>query len=183
MSVFAYARVSTTDQNPAMQSEALLKAYPEAILREESISGTLSMDARPVLSLLMDMISKEDKLVVWKLDRLSRSLKDLLAIVEDLERKGASLVILDQSIDTSTSTGTAFLSMLGVFAQFETNLRKERQAEGIKLAKKAGKYLGKQPTINVNKVKQLKSEGKTPTEIAKELKISRNSVYRILKAA
>lgn len=181
MTTFAYCRVSTLDQDTAIQEDALSKAYPDAVIRTEKASGTTT-DGRPVLELLLDMVHEGDKLVVWKLDRLARNMRDLSAIVATLEDKGASLEILDQRIDTSTASGKAFLQMLGVFAEFETNLRKERQMAGIAKAKAEGKYRGKQVSIDVDKVRQLKAGGMGATAIARQLGIGRASVYRLLKA-
>ncbi|MBE9397104.1 recombinase family protein [Pontibacterium sp. N1Y112] len=179
MTTFAYCRVSTLDQDTVIQEEALRKAYPDAVIRTEKASGTTT-DGRPVLELLMDMISDGDKLVVWKLDRLARNMNDLTNLVQTLEDKGASLEILDQRIDTATASGKAFLQMLGVFAEFETNLRKERQLAGIAKAKAEGKYKGKQRVIDADRVKELKAKGMGATTIAKELGIGRASVYRLL---
>jgi len=179
MTIFAYCRVSTTDQNTAMQKDALLKAYPNAVVREEKKSGTTTQN-RDVLSLLLDMIGNEDKLVVWKLDRLARNLNDLTNIVATIESKGASLEILDQRIDTATASGKAFLQMLGVFAEFETNLRKERQLAGIAKAKleRPEAYQGKKPTTDGIRIKELLAQGLKPTEVAKKLGIGRATVYR-----
>ena len=94
----AYCRVSTTDQDAGMQVNAIKRAYPDAVVREEKKSGTTTLN-RDVLMLLLDMISTGDKLVVWKLDRLARNMNDLTNIVETIEAKGASLEILDQRID------------------------------------------------------------------------------------
>ena len=124
MTVFTYARVSTLDQNPDMQEMALKGKYPDSVLRTEKASGT-SLRNRETLNLLLDMIGAGDKLVVWKLDRLARDMADLTKIVELLKEKGADLEIMDQNIDTSTAAGKAFLQMLGVFAEFETNLRRK----------------------------------------------------------
>ncbi|WP_415882615.1 recombinase family protein [Neptuniibacter sp. QD34_54] len=180
MAIFAYCRVSTADQNTEMQRDALVQAYPDAIVREEKASATTRTD-RPVLELLLDMVSKGDKLVVWKLDRLARNLNDLTSIVDLLDKRGASLEILDQRIDTATASGKAFLQMLGVFAEFETNLRKERQMAGITKAKEEGRYRGKQAVIDPEEVKGLRAIGLGATEIAKKLEIGRASVYRVLK--
>jgi DNA invertase Pin-like site-specific DNA recombinase len=130
MTIFCYARVSTLDQNTELQKTALMSKYPDGVYREEKRSG-LAMHNRDVLNLLMDVISDSDKLVVWKLDRLARNMNDLCWIVEKLNKKKAHLEIIDQNIDTGTAAGKAFLQMLGVFAEFETNLRKERQLAGI----------------------------------------------------
>lgn len=178
--VFGYCRVSTLDQDTTLQEEALRKAYPDAIIRQEKATGTTT-EGRDVLNLLMEMIGQGDKLVVWKLDRLARNVNDLTSIVKTLEDKGASLEILDQHIDTSTASGKAFLQMLGVFAEFETNIRKERQIAGIAKAKKEGKYKGRGLSIEPSEVKKLKAQGLGATEIANKLNIGRASVYRLLK--
>lgn len=179
MTIFAYCRVSTLDQDTEIQEVALRKAYPDAVIRTEKASATTT-DGREVLELLLEMIGEDDKLVVWKLDRLARNMNDLTNMVQTIEDKGASLEILDQKIDTSTASGKAFLQMLGVFAEFETNLRKERQMAGIAKAKAEGKYRGKQAVIDTEKVRELKSGGMGATAIARELGIGRASVYRIL---
>jgi DNA invertase Pin-like site-specific DNA recombinase len=114
---------------------------------------------------------------------LARSLADLSRIVELLVKKGASLRILNTNIDTSTASGKAFLGMLGVFAEFETNLRRERQLEGIAKAKAAGVYRGRPASIDADQVRQLKSDGKGATEIARAMGVGRASVYRLLAAA
>ncbi|MEP4466702.1 recombinase family protein [Marinobacter alexandrii] len=181
MTTFAYCRVSTLDQHTGIQEEAIKKAYPDAVVRHEKASGT-TRDGREVLSLLLDMIGQGDKLVVWKLDRLARNMNDLTGIVDSLESKRASLEVLDQRIDTSTASGRAFLQMLGVFAEFETNLRKERQLAGIEKAKREGKYQGRRRSIDAEEVKRLKNSGMRPTDIAKKLGIGRTSVYRLLEA-
>ena len=181
MTTFAYCRVSTLDQDTTIQEDALRKAYPEAVMRSEKASGTTT-EGRPVLELIIDMISAGDKLVVWKLDRLARNMNDLTDLVKVLDGKGASLEILDQCIDTSTASGKAFLQMLGVFAEFETNLRKERQLAGIAKAKQDGRYRGKQPSIDPKPVKKLKAEGMGATAIARELGVGRDSVYRLLQS-
>jgi DNA invertase Pin-like site-specific DNA recombinase len=126
------------------------------------------------------MMSAGDKLVVWKLDRLARIMNDLTNIVETIESKGASLEILDQRIDTGTASGKAFLQMLGVFAEFETNLRKERQLAGIAKAKqeRPEAYQGRKVTTDGDEVKALIGRGLKPMEIARKLGVSRATVYR-----
>jgi DNA invertase Pin-like site-specific DNA recombinase len=162
-----------------MQVDAIKQAYPEAIVRDEKKSGTKAAN-RDVLTLLLDMMGKGDKLVVWKLDRLARNMNDLTNIVEMIESKGASLEILDQRIDTGTASGRAFLQMLGVFAEFETNLRKERQLAGIAKAKqeRPEAYQGRKATTDKAEVKELLAKGLTPTEVAKKMNIGRATVYR-----
>jgi DNA invertase Pin-like site-specific DNA recombinase len=108
--------------------------------------------------------------------------KDLQDVVHELRIKGVTLQATEQPIDTSTAAGKAFLDMLGVFAEFETNFRKERQLEGIAKAKADGVYSGRKPTIDADAVRALAAEGLGKTEIAERLKIARASVYRLLKA-
>jgi DNA invertase Pin-like site-specific DNA recombinase len=128
----------------------------------------------------LEFIREGDELVVTRIDRLARSVADLQDIVRILKTKGAALKATEQPIDTRTATGKAFLDMLAVFAEFETNLRRERQLEGIEKAKKAGVYRGRKATINQEKIRDLKSDGMGPTQIAERLRISRASVYRLL---
>ena len=128
---------------------------------------------------MLDFIGKGDVLLVTRVDRLARSIGDLQDIVRTLKANGASLRATEQPIDTSTAAGKCFLDMLGVFAEFETNLRRERQLEGIAKAK-AGVYKGRKPSIDQVQVEKLKAEGLGATEIAKQLNIGRASVYRML---
>ncbi len=179
MTVYAYARVSTLDQDTQIQIDDIKRHYPEAVIREEKKSGT-TLKERHMLELLIEIIQSGDKLVVWKLDRLARNLKDLTDIVSRLDVKDASLEILDQKIDTSNATGKAFLQMLGVFAEFETNLRKERQAAGIAKAKTEGKYKGRPKSYNADDIKLLKISGMSVAQIMKEVGCSRTSAYRLL---
>jgi DNA invertase Pin-like site-specific DNA recombinase len=122
---------------------------------------------------------KGDTLMVTRIDRLARSMKDLQDIVHELKTKGIALKASEQPIDTSTAAGKAFLDMLGVFAEFETNIRRERQAEGIAKAKAAGIYRGRKPSVNRAEIARLKAEGFNPTQIAKKLGINRVTVYRL----
>lgn len=177
MTNFAYCRVSTLDQDTTMQEEAIKKVYPDAVVRTEKKSGTNA--DRETLQLLLEMVGEGDKLIVWKLDRLSRNLEDLLKIVRLLNDKGASLVVLDQSIDTSTAAGNAFLQMLGVFAEFETNVRKERQAEGIAKAKAEGKYKGRKRAHDRDAIMNMLNSGKSLRKTAEESGCSLSTVQRI----
>lgn len=183
MTTFTYSRVSTLDQDTELQTIALKKAYPNGTHRQEKKSGTTTR-GRDVLNLLLDMVGPGDKLVVWKLDRLARNMHDLTTIIETLSSKGASLEILDQKIDTATATGRAFLQMLGVFAEFETNLRKERQLAGIAAAKAKGKHLGRRSILTQDQKKQIRIKskaGSNPTNLSKEYGVSRATIYGILK--
>ena len=179
MASYGYARVSTTDQDLTTQVEKLRAAGCD-VIREEKISGT-SRAGRSELENLLTFLRKGDVLTVTRIDRLARSVGDLQDIVRELRGKGAQLRATDQPIDTSTAAGKAFLDMLGVFAEFETNLRKERQLEGIAKAKAAGIYKGRPTTIDPATVRKMHSDGVGPSDIAKRLKIGRASVYRALK--
>lgn len=181
MTTYGYARVSTIDQDLSIQREALLKAGCD-LVREEKVSGT-STQGRAELLILLDFLRAGDTLVVTRIDRLSRSIGDLQDIVRTLKAKGVALRATEQPIDTRTAAGKAFLDMLGVFAEFETNLRKERQLEGIVKAKEAGVYKGRKPTIDALQVRALASEGLGATEISRRLNIGRASVYRMLDAS
>jgi DNA invertase Pin-like site-specific DNA recombinase len=175
-----YARVSTTDQDLDLQLEAL-KAAGCGIVRAEKASGT-STKGRPELALILQFIRTGDELVVTRIDRLARSIGDLQDIVRALKERGATLRAIHQPIDTSNAAGKCFLDMLGVFAEFETNLRRERQIEGIAKAKVRGVYKGRPASIDVAQVRELRAKGLGPSAIAKQLGIGRASVYRALEA-
>jgi len=123
---------------------------------------------------------KEGWSSAFRHSRLARSLRDLQNIVHELREKGVHLKATEQPIDTSSAAGKAFLSMLGVFAEFENNLRRERQMEGINAAKPRGVYKGRKPTIKPEEVRRLRKEGLGATAIAKKLGVGRASVYRVL---
>lgn len=181
MALIGYARVSTTDQDTALQVQAL-KTAGCTVIRQEKRSGTSTTGRRELASIL-EFIRSGDVLVVTRIDRLARSIGDLQAIIRELAAKGAKLKATEQPIDTSTAAGKAFLDMLGVFAEFETNLRRERQMEGIAKAKAKGVYKGRRPSIDSAAVRKLRSEGVGPAEIARKLGIGRASVYRALEEA
>ena len=175
---YGYARVSTTDQDLTIQIDALTAAGCETI-RQEKVSGT-SVQGRDEINTLLEFMREGDELVVTRVDRLARSIRDLQNIVYDLNKKGVTISATEQPIDTETSAGKCFLDMLGVFGEFETNLRKERQMEGILKAKEKGVYKGRKPSVDVQKVKELRDSGLGASKIAKELGIGRASVYRAL---
>ena len=181
MTRIGYARVSTTDQNTAIQADAL-RAAGCSVIREERASGTTT-SGRTELATVLEFLRKGDVLVVTRIDRLARSIGDLQSIVATLKAKGAALECTEQPVNTGTAAGKAFLDMLGVFAEFETNLRKERQLEGIAKAKAEGVYTGRKPTIDAEEVRRLTAEGVGASEIAQRLSISRASVYRIMADA
>ena len=131
--------------------------------------------------MLLDFVRPGNALIVGRVDRLARSLRALPDIVHPLKARGAALRATEQPVDTGTAAGKAFLDMLGVFAEFETNLRRERQLEGIKAAKARGIYKGRKPTIDPVELRRLRDEEKLgPAAIARRLGIGRASVYRLL---
>jgi DNA invertase Pin-like site-specific DNA recombinase len=178
--LYGYARVSTIDQDLSIQKEAL-KAAGCDVIRAEKVTGT-STDGRQELATVLQFLREGDTLVVTRIDRLARSQRDLRNIVHDLRQRGVALKATEQPIDTSTAAGKCFLDMLGVFAEFETNMRKERQLAGIARAKANGVYVGKgrPASIDAAKVRAMKAQGRGATAIAKELGIGRASVYRVL---
>ena len=182
MTLYGYARVSTTDQDLSLQ-EAALRAAGCQVIRSEKKTG-IRREGRAELDILLQFLRTGDTLVITRIDRLARSLKDLQDIVYELKAKGVSLRAIEQPVDTATAAGKAFFDMLGVFAEFETNLRRERQMEGIDAAKTRGVYKGRKPTINPEEVRRLHTvEGLSPTAIARKLSIARSSVYRFLPKA
>jgi DNA invertase Pin-like site-specific DNA recombinase len=180
MTTIGYARVSSVDQSLDIQ-EAALKAAGCDMVRSEKRSGTTTT-GRAELQTVLDFLRRGDVLVVTRIDRLARSIGDLQDIVRSVKAKGASLKATEQPIDTSTAAGKAFLDMLGVFAEFETNLRRERQLEGIAKAKLAGVYKGRPVSIDISRIRQMRADGIRPSAIAKQLGIGRASVYRAFRA-
>ena len=182
MALVGYARVSTLDQDTTTQEERLKAIGCEKIFSEKK-SGTTQKD-RTALKECLEYLREGDTLVFTKIDRLARSARDLQNLIHDLEAQGVSVLALDQTIDTRTPHGKAFLGMLAVFAEFETNIRKERQLEGIAKAKTEGKYTGRKPTSKAKKAEMLEllAQGMSKPKIAEKLGISVASVYQVLQA-
>jgi DNA invertase Pin-like site-specific DNA recombinase len=178
--LIGYARVSTTGQNFDLQIEQLTSAGASKIFKEK-VSG-VKRD-RPQLTEMLNYVRDGDTVVVTKLDRIARSTKNLLEIIEVLAGKGVEFKVLNINLDTSTPTGKLMLTMLGAIATFEREMMLERQAEGIAKAKSEGKYRGRKPTAFAKKddVLRLASEGATKQAIADKLDIGVASVYRVLK--
>ena len=174
-----YARVSSSGQSLDVQVDTLKNSGCEKIFQEK-VSGT-STQGRDQLRESLEFVRDGDEFVVTRIDRLGRSVLDLQLIVKELTDKGVTLTTTEQPISTKDATSKCFLDMLGVFAELETNLRKERQLEGIHRAKLKGVYQGRKSTIDVEKIKKLKSEGLGVTEISRQLNCHRDSVYRLLK--
>jgi DNA invertase Pin-like site-specific DNA recombinase len=177
MSNVGYARVSTTDQDLSLQIAALNAAGCDVVRSEKRSGG--STEGREELQIVLSFLRRGDVLMVTRIDRLARSIGDLADIVRKLQAKGVELKAIEQPVDTTTAAGKAFLGMLGVFAEFETDIRRERQLGGIAAAKAKGVYKGRKPSIRPEAIAALKAEGLGATEIAKRLKIGRASVYRL----
>ena len=173
----SYIRVSSQNQSLEVQRESVMKYGVDKIF-EEKVSGT-STDKREQLKQCLEFVREGDELVITRIDRLARSVLDLQLIVKQLMDKGVTLTSTEQPISTKDATSKCFLDMLSVFSEFETNLRKERQMDGI--AVNRHKFKGRQSTIDVERIKTLKREGLGATQIAREMDIDRTSVYRLLK--
>lgn len=180
MSKVGYARVSTTEQSLDLQIQQL---EDSGCIKIFSDTASGSNTKRAGFITLMDYLRCGDMLVITRIDRIARSVLDLQQLIQQLKEREIILEALEQPISTSSASGKAFLDMLAVFAEFELNIRKERQLEGIAAAKIAGKYRGRKPLSNEVKtqVYKLYAEHYSITAIASKLKISRNSVYKILK--
>jgi DNA invertase Pin-like site-specific DNA recombinase len=179
MALYGYARVSSSDQDYSLQEQALRAAGCEVVRAEKASAAR--RDGRTELELLLEFLRQGDTLVVTRVDRLARSIKDLQDIVYLLKERGVSLRATEQPIDARSAAGKAFLDMLGVFAEFETNLRRERQLEGIAAAKLRGVYRGRKPSIDAAEIRRLSAVEKLgATAIARQLGIGRASVYRAL---
>lgn len=178
MSIIGYARVSSTGQSLEVQAEQL-RAAGCTKLFEEKVSGT-TQQGRAQLAMALDYVREGDIFVVTRLDRLARSMSDLRDIVDRLMAKGVEFKAIQQgAIDTSTSGGRLMLNMLAAVAEFETDLRRERQMEGISKAKAEGRYRGRPKSIDPSEVRRLLSTGMGATAVAKALGVGRASIYRV----
>ena len=182
MATIGYARVSTEGQELTAQLDQLKTAGVDKVFKEKA-SGV--KQNRPQLAAMLDYVREGDTVAVCKLDRIARSTKHLLEIVEALEAKKVSFRVLNINLDTSTPTGKLMLSMLAAIGQFEREMMLERQREGITLAKADGRYTGRKPTAMAQaaKVLELVGQGKTKEAAAEAAGIGVASVYRIIKAS
>ncbi|PSU22708.1 DNA invertase [Photobacterium phosphoreum] len=180
MSKVGYARVSTLDQSLEVQLQKLRDHGCDKIFSDIA-SG--SDTRRQGLKDLIAYLRTEDMLVVTRVDRIARSVLDLQQLVRDLKASGITLSAIEQPVSTDSASGKAFLDMLAVFAEFELNIRRERQMEGIAAAKVAGKYKGRKPLSDKIKdeVQTLYKNRYTISAIARKLSISRNTVYKLLR--
>jgi DNA invertase Pin-like site-specific DNA recombinase len=179
MTIIGYARVSSVDQTLAVQ---LAKLDQCEKIFQEKVSGIT--DKRPQLRACLEYVRQGDTLVVTKLDRLARSTLHLCQIAEELERKQVALQVLDQNIDTNSATGRLLFNMLGAIAQFETEIRGERQREGIQKARERGVRFGKRKKLNQKQIAELQErrrQGGLIKTLMQDYGLSKTSVYRYLK--
>ena len=178
--IIGYARTSTIEQIAGFEAQIkeLETAYCEKIFREQ----VSSVAHRVQLQAALEFVRQGDLLVTTKLDRLARSVADLMAIIQALDSKQVGLRVLNLGMDTQTPTGKLMLTVLGGVAQFEREIMLERQREGIAKAKAEGKYRGRKPvsTDKRDRVLQLATSGMTKAQMARELQIGQATVYRIL---
>ena len=175
-----YARVSTNDQNLDLQTDALKAAGCKKIFSDQGVSGAKA--ERPELDKALDQIRKKDVLVIWKLDRLGRSLKDLLSIVESLKEQGAHFASIQDGFDTSTASGKMVFSVIGAMAEYERNLTRERTRAGLAAARARGRMGGRPKALDESQVKvaiALAEAGElTVNEICEQVGCSRSTYYR-----
>jgi len=179
--LIGYARVSTNDQETAAQVAALKAAGCERIYREKASGGRWD---RPELHRLLDQLRKGDVLVVWKLDRLSRSLRDVLAIMERLADTKAGFRSLTEAVDTTTPAGRMMMQMVGAFAEFERAMLRERTKAGLDAARRDGRIGGRPPKLSTQQQAEIQKMvlrgGKTAADAARLFKIHPSTVSRLL---
>lgn len=176
-----YARVSTIDQNPNAQRDALKAAGCEKIITEK-ISGASAK--RPKLEKLLRSLDGGDTLTVWRLDRVGRSLPHLLAVVGDLKARGIGFQSLNETINTTTANGELIFHLFASMAQFERSLIVERTQAGLVAAKKRGTRLGRPPALTTAQIKHAKKlieSGERPSVVAETLGVDRSTLYRSIK--
>lgn len=184
------ARVSTRDQNPEAQQDALIAAGCERVFTDKA-SGKLAR--RPELDKALMVAREGDQIVVTKLDRLGRSLKNLMDLAEDFQKRGIGLVVLDQGIDTATPAGRLFFQIIGAIAEFEHSLMSDRTLDGLEAARARGRTGGQKPKLRPRQIKlaqemydEVGADGKrthTVQQIAEEFGVSRPTIYRHLERA
>jgi len=181
--IYGYARVSTGEQSPALQLTALKNAGCQTIFRDNGLSGK-NMH-RPGLKRCLKALASGDTLTVWKMDRLARSLKDLISILDDLKGRGVSFLSVTESIDTGTPAGRAMWQLIGVFAELERSMIQERTQAGLKEARRRGVKFGPKEKLNSQQILRAKSlidKGEKVSDVAKLYNVSRATLYRVLAA-
>src|SRR5215510_710860 len=177
-----YCRVSTDDQNPDLQLAALKRAGCKQIFTDKATGAHIK---RPELAKCLKALKVGDVLVVWKLDRLGRSLHDLIGLLDDLKTRGVAFKSLTESIDTATPTGRAMWQMVGILAELERSLIQERTKAGRAAAKARGVKMGRKPLLSASQVahaRKLLEQGQRARQIGQLLKVSERTVERALAA-
>ncbi|WP_100485887.1 recombinase family protein [Mycobacteroides abscessus] len=182
--LIGYARVSTVEQNVGLQLDALNAAGVEQVFTDEGVSGSVS--SRPELDKCLAHLRSGDTLVVWRLDRLARSLRNLLELVESLSQRRIHLRSLTESIDTSSASGRLVLSVFGALAEFERSLIIERTQAGLAAARLRGAKIGRPMAMSTGQIEQartLVSSGHRVPDVARTLGVGRSTLYRVLGEA
>ncbi|WP_104045460.1 recombinase family protein [Arthrobacter sp. ZGTC412] len=183
MGSIGYARVSTTEQNADLQHAALKAAGCHRIFIDHGVSG--SRASRPELDKMLDHLRDGDEVVVWKLDRLGRNTRNLLALIDDLERRGVHFRSVTEGISTTGPMGRAMLTVMSAFAQLERDQLAERTRAGMAAAAEHGRKAGRREVTadhaKVKRARDLKTQGLTPADIGKVIGASRATVYRYLR--
>jgi DNA invertase Pin-like site-specific DNA recombinase len=178
---YGYARVSTDDQSPVLQLAALKRAGCKPIFKDEGLSG--AMIKRPALARCLKALQPGDTLTVWKLDRLGRSLRDLITMLDSLRDRKIKFRSLTEAIDTTTPTGRAMWQMIGVLAELERSLISERTRAGVKAARGRGVKFGRKPKLSPQQIahaRKLIDEGQRREDVAALLNVDRTTLYRAL---
>ena len=176
-----YARVSTGDQNPDLQLAAIKAA---GCVRVFTDTATGAHVRRPELTRCLKALGEGDTLTVWKLDRLGRSLRDLIGLLDDLKARGVAFRSLTEAIDTTTPTGRAMWQMVGILAELERSLIQERTQAGRSAAVARGVKMGRKPLLSPQQVahaRTLLEQGERPDTVAQSLNVSRRTLYRTLQ--
>ncbi len=178
---YGYARVSTDDQNPALQLAALKAAGCKTVFKDDGLSGATTK--RPALLRCLKNLEHGDTLIVWKLDRLGRSLRDLITMLDDLKQRGVKFRSLTEAIDTETPTGRHMWQIIGVLAELERSLISERTRAGVKAAKGRGVKFGRKPKLTPQQIthaRELIDAGERREDVADLLNVNRTTLYRAL---
>lgn len=180
--IFGYSRVSKgDDHNARLQIQAFDDAGVEKIFREIASGGRWD---RPVLHKMLEQLRQDDVVIVWKLDRLSRSLKDLLVIMERIDQAGAGFKSLTESIDTTTPAGRMMMQMIGSFAEFEREMIRERTKAGLEAARAEGRVGGRKPKLREDQrkyiIENILSDRKTGAQMARLYNVSEATISRVM---
>lgn len=178
---YGYARVSTDDQKADLQQAALKKDGCKKIFTDDGISGATTK--RPALLRCIKTLKRGDTLTVWKLDRLGRSLRDLITMLDDFRDRGVTFRSLTEQIDSHTPTGRAMWQMIGVLAELERSMISERTKAGVVAARVRGVKFGRKPKLarqQIDQARKLIAAGERPEDVAESFKVGRTTLYRAL---